>query len=188
MARRHRFRAVVVAWVLGSGLAAVGTAWACVPQPLVTISPRASGPVGSRVTVNVVGISNNATNEIRWIGIDGPQLGTGNGAVFSTTVTIPSAPDGLYAVVVLERMADGSVGSTGRAAFLVTAAGGAGPASARSDPIVPATHRSSSGASLAFATGAVGLLAGAAGGVLLTRRRRRGGSASPEPGSASGST
>lgn len=113
--------------LLLSAAIAVGVAlpaWACVPQPLVTIEPAASGPAGSEVTVE--GVALNGRVEVRWNAIDGPLLATGSGPEISAAVAIPSVSPGLYSVVVVEREPGGGLGSSGRAAFLVTGDGGPG--------------------------------------------------------------
>lgn len=108
----------VFAVILIAVLFVGGGASACVPQPLITLQPQASGPVGTQVTVNALAV--NGPAEIRWNGVDGERLGDGTGPAFLAAVTIPDVPAGLYSIVVLERQADGSVGSTGRASFEVT--------------------------------------------------------------------
>lgn len=113
--RTKRFLAVPC---MALGIYGVSAAWACVPQPLVTMQPRSSGPSGSSITLQVLSITGRA--EIRWNAVDGARLGDGTGPSFSTLIHIPDVPAGLYSIVVLERQPDGSVGSTGRAAFEVT--------------------------------------------------------------------
>lgn len=109
--------AVVLA--VGVVAAVVSTAWACVPQPLVTLAPSARGPAGSQVTVNGYALKNPA--EIRWNAVDGPLLGEAQGPVFSVPVRVPAVKEGLYVVVVLEREPNGALGSTTQASFEVTA-------------------------------------------------------------------
>ena len=152
------------------------SAWACVPQPLLTLLPRASGAPGSQVTVDAVAVGDRA--EIRWNGIDGPRLADGTGPSFSTAVTIPEVPPGLYSIVVIERQPDGSVGSTGRASFQVTQPDGqALPRTG--DGAVRTTDASARGRSspdpvpVALISGGAGLLLGAVGGAQLAHRRRR---------------
>lgn len=153
------------------GVVTAAMAWACVPQPLVAIQPRASGPAGSQVTVQASAV--NGDVELRWNGIQGPELGKATGPSFSLPVTIPQAPEGLYAIIAVERLADGSARSTGRAAFLVTGAGSPAPAPAALPP-PPAKDTTTGGPSAGvLALAALGLLgAGAAGGALATRRRK----------------
>ena len=100
-------------------LVSAGMAWACVPQArLVSLQPRSSGKAGSQVTVSGLGFDPGRA-EIRWNDADGPLLGTASGPNFSVQVTIPEAPEGLYAIVVLSRAATGGVGNAGRAAFQI---------------------------------------------------------------------
>lgn len=160
---------VVVALALLSG-----GAWACVPQPLITLTPMASGPPGTEVTVN--GYAINGQAEVRWNALDGPLLADALGPVFSVPIVVPEAEEGLYGLIVLERAADGSLGSTARAAFEVTGEpSSAAPADTTTPPESPTTGAASSGASVPAglaAAGAVGLLAlGGAGGAALARRR-----------------
>jgi hypothetical protein len=114
--------------------------------------------------------------EIRWNGSAGPELAKTNGPTFSTEVTIPESPEGLYALIVLARKADGSLGNTGTAAFQVKAEN-----NPNADPqAADTTHRepedsSSSSTNLAqlaaaFAGGVVTLALGMAGGVFFARR------------------
>ncbi len=147
-------------------------AWACVPQPLISVQPRASGPSGSDVTVEALAVSGAA--EIRWNGVDGPLLATATGPSFSVPVSLPDAPPGLYAIVVFERGADGSVGSSGRAAFQIT--GDADQSSAVMQPAPPGPPSSPGRSSFAPAPAALALagaglvIAGGLGGALLSRR------------------
>lgn len=120
-------RLALLLWAAVAIATAVPT-WACVPQPLVTIEPSASGPPGSEVTVEVMAVSGRA--EIRWNAVDGPLLATGSGPQLSAPVAIPPVPPGLYTVVVVEREPGGGLGSSGRAAFLVTDGGDSDGASA----------------------------------------------------------
>ncbi|MEJ7763992.1 MAG: hypothetical protein WKF86_00690 [Acidimicrobiales bacterium] len=149
-------------------LAGTSAGWACVPQPLLTLTPVASGPEGTEVIVNAYSVSGRA--EIRWNAIDGPMLGTGQGPVFSVPLKVPSSAPGLYTVLLLERGPGGALGSTGRAAFQVT--GGTQPAPG---PFTTATHapspRSSSVTASKVLAGAGLLAVGAIGGAIVVRRR-----------------
>lgn len=114
--------------ILWAGLAFVGAgwgvAWACIPQPLVSVDPRASGPAGA--TVNVVG-SNFPSGEVevRWNSVQGELLGkvSSGGSQVSVSIDIPQTGEGLYALIVFIRSPSGGIGSSARAAFEVTAAG-----------------------------------------------------------------
>ncbi len=158
-----------------------GAAWGCVPQPLIALSPQASGPPGSRVTVNALAITGLA--EIRWSTFDGPQLGTAMGPNFSVEVTIPEASAGLYAIIVVERSPDGGLGSTGRAAFEVTGASSFGSDSSTSSSgrssgtsptnSTPALSPPSVSGTLLVAGGASLVAIGAVAGSVLSKRGHR---------------
>lgn len=171
-------------WLTLWCLAVIGgasAAHACVPQPLIVLSPQASGPSGSRVTVN--GLAVEGTVEIRWNAVDGPQLGEARGPNFSGEVVIPEASEGLHAIIVAERRPDGGLGSTGRAAFYVT--NGANSDSRQStssrDENLEASAATASGDSSSSPPSAATLLVGGASlvavgalaGGILTRRHRR---------------
>ncbi len=91
-------------------------AWPCVPQPFVTVAPRASGSPGTEVTVEGTGFDSGPA-EIRWNAVDGPRLASTNGPNFSLSVAIPNAPPGLYLLVVLSRGADGGVTQKASSSF-----------------------------------------------------------------------
>ncbi|MDP8932264.1 MAG: hypothetical protein M3O70_27820 [Actinomycetota bacterium] len=170
-----RLAAVVFVGLL---LAAASSAWACVPQPLVTVTPMAAGPPGAEVTVNGYAISGRA--EIRWNALDGPLLATSDGPVFSVPVTIPAVADGLYSLLVLERDPSGALGSTASAAFQVRSQREPPPtpleATATSTDTVAPSARTppTSSASVSAGTAVVGgvalLALGAIGGAIARRR------------------
>lgn len=116
-------RAAAVALLLS--MTGAATAWACVPQPtIVAVQPRASAPAGGQVTVlgdNFDG----APVEIRWNGLQGTLLGTGNGPSFSIPITVPDDEPGLYVLTALSRQPGGGVGGTARASFQIQAGDGA---------------------------------------------------------------
>ncbi len=58
-ARRHAGRLGIVVFVAVVLAGATG-AWACVPQPLITITPVASGPAGAELTVNGYAVNDTA--------------------------------------------------------------------------------------------------------------------------------
>lgn len=127
--RRWQWLALMVLAAVGLVGAGGVAAWACVPQAnLITLAPRSSGPPGTEVTVEGLGLDPGPA-EIRWNAADGPLLGEGNGPVLSVPVTIPDAEEGLYIVVVVARQPGGGIGNTARAAFQVTGADGVGTAS-----------------------------------------------------------
>jgi len=172
---------VAIGLVGAAGIVGTGSlAWACFPQPLVTLKPQGSGPAGSEVTVEVQAVSGDI--EIRWNSATGEKLASAKGPAFSTMVKVPDVPAGLYTMIVLERRADGSQGGTGRTSFQVIGAGGstAPPTSAavagEGGNAAEASSSSSSGSSVpaGLAAGAVaGLLAGGGAAALVSRRRGR---------------
>lgn len=175
---RPIFRIVAAMCFLAS-VGVGGRAWACVPQPLVSLQPTGSGPAGGEVTVNGVSVAGDA--EIRWNGLQGPLLATVAGPAFTSKVKVPAADPGLYTIIVLERTPSGGVGSTGRAAYLVTS-GGPAPAPGAATPPAGteptgeapvATGSRGDGLSpvLAGAGGVVLLALGAVGGLLLSGKR-----------------
>ena len=99
-------------------LVAAPRSWSCVPQPLISLQPSASGPSGTAVSVEAQAIDGPA--EVRWNGVDGPLLARGTGPTFSAPISVPDTSPGLYTVILIERKADGGVGSSARASFLVT--------------------------------------------------------------------
>jgi hypothetical protein len=118
MMRRFSRRWSVLVGLVTLALGTAGVAWACVPQPLISLQPRSSGTAGSEVTVDALALDP-APVEVRWNGLDGQLLATASGPQFSVPVTIPQVPEGLYTIVVFARDRSGAVGSSGRAAFLV---------------------------------------------------------------------
>lgn len=168
--------APVLATVVAIGLLS-GPSWACVPQPFVSISPQASGPAGTQVTVSAVAITGDV--EVRWNNLQGMELGKGTGPMLSAPITIPDVPPGLYSVVILERHPDGGVGNTARAAFLVTGPGGvATPTTVIPEP-KPASSRGGTNVALIVVGGIVLLGAVVAGGALGARGWRRPGRQQP---------
>lgn len=116
--------------------------------------------------------------EIRWNSFDGDLLAAVPGPDFSTPVTIPRDPAGLYTLVVVMRAADGSVANTARAPFDIIESGPARPTAAPAGrpAAAPLAARQGSTASSGRATAGlfVGLLAVAlASAALVTARRRR---------------
>lgn len=175
---RHRSRRArrLVGWVAASGPLVVAVvsssiAWACVPQPLITLSPMASGTAGTEVTAN--GYSVNGRAELRWNALDGPLLATAQGPVFSAPVKIPPAAPGLYTVLVLERGASGAIAGTGRAAFEVTSDIPPPPSPVQPSTTIAAPRSSSTSvpAGAAALGGAALLTLGALGGTVAARRR-----------------
>jgi hypothetical protein len=114
--------------------------------------------------------------EIRWNAIDGPELARTSGPDFSTEVTIPSAPTGLYAIMVISRSQGGDVAAAVATPFALSDA--AAPGAAVANPT--ARSGASSGPSnVALALGGFAVLVvGGLLGMLLSGRRRR---AQPQP-------
>lgn len=109
---------VVVLVILGVLLVSAASLSACVPQPIIWLQPKASGPPGTEVAVS--GSSFNADPiEVRWNALDGPQLGGAEGPEFSTSFLVPEAPPGLYVVVALSRDRNGTVSSRATSSFEV---------------------------------------------------------------------
>lgn len=130
-------------------LAGTASAWACVPQPGILVQPTSSGAAGTEVTI-IGKAFGDAMAEIRWNALDGELLGALPGPDFTTSVTIPQAPPGLYTLIAIVRGADGSVADTARAPFEVVEAGAsvgsaAGPANSPLTSPSPAPERASSG-------------------------------------------
>lgn len=114
---------VAACGILGVALGGASLASACVPQPnLVVLQPRSSGPPGTEVTVEGVGLDPGPA-EVRWNGAGGPLLGEATGPSFSVPVKIPEASPGLYIVVVVSRQPGGGIGNTGTVGFQVTGRG-----------------------------------------------------------------
>lgn len=154
---------------------AVALAWACVPQPLlVVLQPRASGPAGTAVQVQVIGFDRGAV-EVRWNAADGPELARSTGPDFTADIVIPDAAPGLYSVVVLARQAGGGIGNAVTSAFHVTeerdAPHAAVPPTAPEREVTPARAAPRSRVPL-LATGIAILAVGGIGAFGLARRRQ----------------
>lgn len=157
----------VMAAVAGVG---ANTSWACVPQPVIEISPMSSAPSGTKVTLDGLRFGSDPV-EVRWGTFDGPLLGRGTGPNFSADVTIPPAPAGLYTIVAFSRAADGSVGVAAQAVpFQVTEPGGA---AARSPASTSSPHHGHSMPVELIGALLVALVLGALIGGLVTRRGRK---------------
>ncbi|MDQ6948420.1 MAG: hypothetical protein M3256_19720 [Actinomycetota bacterium] len=150
-----------------------GPGWACVPQPVVSLSPSSFGPAGSQVTIQGLRFGGGPV-EVRWNGLDGQRLGDTGGTQFSLPVTIPAAPEGLYVLTVLSRGNDGVVADNAVVPFQVVDPGALskGP-SASATPI----RRSTTGVSSATTTillvlaTALGIVGGGTAGALTAHRR-----------------
>lgn len=169
-------RKVLGVVVAGAMLALGGTwAWACVPQPYLSLQPLSSGPPGTRVTVE--GLAFPGPVELRWNAIDGVEVGRGAAGSFSVEVVVPKVPEGLYGLLGVVRGRSGDVGIVARTVFQVTETSPRRPG-ARSKTrgkVMAERHQASPGTSTAGRlVAAAGLLgSGMAGGVLLGTRRRR---------------
>lgn len=158
-------------------------AWGCVPMPLlVTLKPAWSGPAGTEVTVEGLGFDPGPL-EVRWAASDGPTLASVQGESFSARVTIPDVEPGLYAIIVLSRGTDGSVGNTGTASFQVIGNGdadvaiGDGGQWSGTKSKAPADEKDDDSTdaglvALAASGGGALVLLGGLVGAFLTRRRR----------------
>lgn len=160
---------VLVAALIYAG----STAWACVPQPILSIEPLASALPGARFSVAGERFSAGVL-EVRWNGLDGPLLAGGSGPSIHAEVAVPEVPPGLYTVFGFNRGSDGTVGVVARSAFEVlgrdTAVG---------------TTRSAKHSSSSSWPAAAGLLGAgfvlAIAGFLAGRGRRRSSAAAPAP-------
>ena len=84
-------------------------AYACFPsRTFITLQPKAEGQAGGPLTVKGYGLEG-ASLEIRWNGIQGPQLGSVTGSDFESNVTIPAEARGLNSIVVVGRSEDGTL-------------------------------------------------------------------------------
>ena len=155
-------------WVLTAS-----TSWACVPQPLLSILPRSSGEPGQAVTLE--GLHFSGRVEIRWNTIDGPLLASPIGSPFSVATTVPEAPEGLYALVALERDQAGGIVGVTRSAFEITSMKDDDSTFPVTTPTSITAGRSSTSTPLAAGLGAVGgvvvFLFGSYCGARFTRRR-----------------
>lgn len=166
---RRRLLALEIVVVLMVPRAAV---FACAPQPMLSVQPRASAAPGTQVTVE--GTNFEGQVELRWNGLDGALLASSTGA-FVVTIATPEAPDGLYALVALERKQDGSIGGVARTPFQVA---WVNPITPTSPPRTTTFSDADQSSSKFFAVGwmisgaIVLLLTGAVLGARTTRRRR----------------
>lgn len=168
-----------VAVAVAAATAAVATgAWACFPLPVLSVQPRASGPVGAQMTVEGVDFGEGVGTEVRWNALDGPLLGRGPNDRFRVPVTIPAAEDGTYVIVALSRRVDGSVGVKAAAAFQVESNLPTGPAPPAADRAAdgdaapgPTKLSTAAIAGLALTGGALFTVGGVAGACLARRKR-----------------
>lgn len=172
---QSRKRAVMAISLLALPVGGASWASACVPVPLISLQPRASGPAGAQVKVDGIDFAGGVT-EVRWNALDGPLLARGSAGNFTVSVTIPPAEDGFYSIVALVRMPDASVGVKAVTPFQVTA--GAPRVSApglkapTDRPSAPSTSVSRAVPAGLAAGALAGFFAGGVGAVLLTRRWR----------------
>ncbi len=163
-------RAVLTAVVLLVAVVAGASAWACVPQPMIaSVQPRSSAAPGAQVTVVGENFSGSPV-EIRWNGLQGPLLGTGNGPSFAVPVTVPDEAPGLYLLTALSRQPGGQVGDVARTSFQVQGAAGEAATAPAAQPAPPAAEPSRAGV---LVGGAVGVFAAGALVMLLYTRLRR---------------
>ncbi|MDQ6950015.1 MAG: hypothetical protein M3256_28170, partial [Actinomycetota bacterium] len=146
----------------------VSGAWACVPQPVLTVRPASSGFSGQQVTVDGIGFGSGPV-EIRWNDVTGEELATASGPSFSAAVTVPMVPDGLYVLFGLSRSRDGGIDSLSRSEFLVSG-GNVDPSGRLRTSGRTATV--ATGAGLLLYAGAVAAGAGLLGGLIAAHRCR----------------
>lgn len=169
---RYRCHVAVISFLVAAAVAGLAAAAsACVPQPLLAVEPRASGPAGTELTVSARDVPG-MTSEIRWNGAEGPVLARAESKQdFSVSVTVPDVDPGLYALIVIGRSTEGGVAGTGRAAFLVT--DGNGNSAPSAEPRTTGAREGTESSAVGLALGGAGLLVlGGIGGGFLTRRRR----------------
>ncbi len=171
---RVRWSLVGVAVCAGMVLVSAAAVWACVPlRSFVTVRPQASGPPGTPVSVVGLGFTEGDGVEIRWNGVDGPELGTAVGPDFTADVKVPDASEGLYSLIVVSRGQNGVLGATASTTFLVTgpalsdgrARAGLGPRPTTATP--PGSRSSTPG----FVWAVLGLVIGGTTVALVARRR-----------------
>lgn len=155
-------------------LATAASAWACFPQPYLVLRPQASGPAGSRITVEGRNFAGGQT-ELRWNAIDGQLLGGADQPSFSKEIAIPRAHDGLYTVLALTREASGGIGAVAPAQFQVTSSEPGGTHGAATPPAAASTDTARRSGRLSPVAGVAGaavtLLLGGLAGAKLTKRR-----------------
>lgn len=152
----------------------VGPGWACVPQPLISLQPSASGPPGSQLALTGLAFGQGPV-EVRWNAVDGPLLAQGSGPTISGPINVPQTPEGLYSIIAFNRAPDGTVGSSSRASFQVTAAGTPTTTQASSPATsveVPPPSKGGNSRSGTLFTGLAALVTGVVVGATLMRRRR----------------
>jgi hypothetical protein len=155
---------VVVLTLAGTGARAL----ACVPQPYILVQPRASGPAGA--TVEIVGANFEMDEaELRWNGLDGVLLAKASGSSFSTSVTIPDEPEGLYTLLAISRGAQGEIFEVARTPFSVTSTGLDDAEESSPSP----TESGSSSPVLPMLAGAGLVVLAGAGGAVIARRSPR---------------
>ena len=118
-------------------LATVSLAWACVPQGSGTLDPP-SGPAGASATVTVSGFPPGPI-EVRWNGLSGRLLASGNGPTVPITIPADAAP-GTYTVIAAAT-GDHAEHSAARMPFTIPGAGdpppGGGPPPDDPPPTTP---------------------------------------------------
>ena len=176
--RRAQHRPITVAsivWataVVSGIVMAAARAAACVPQPLIWVQPKASGPSSSQVTLDGIAFSPGPV-EIRWNTIDGPLLLTADGPTFNAVIAIPPSQPGQYALLAFSRDQNGAVGVSARAAFTVTDGSGTSVPPVIGSDRSPRTaaqgsHTISAGAA-AVGGAAIAIIAGALGGAVVRK-------------------
>lgn len=171
--RRRRYLSLLPA--LSTLLLAAGAshAWACVPQPLLFLEPRSSGPVGSEIVVRGINFGPGQT-EVRWSGPQGILLATGPGGQISIPISIPASEPGLYLLTVITRDGVGAIDTSAVSSFEVL------PDNARNaeqgqaaPPVAPPESRTrppseeTNGSGMPLSVAGLGMLGGVVGGTAL---------------------
>lgn len=167
----RQFWAVTVSLAVSVPLSMAAAAYGCaLPKTLLVIGSRSSGPPGSEVMVQGIGLAE-APVELRWNATDGPTLTTTSGPDFRMPVTIPQVEDGLYSVVAVARLRDGGISNLASTPFQVQRSALAQSVGRSSEDSSPAVSRRSAGTGAIGGMLVVSFVAGVAGALLFTRRR-----------------
>lgn len=174
--RRIRITGIAVT---ASAVMLIGAAiaWACTPSAYLYPVNPGRGPAGAEVTLRG-GQFGTGPVEIRWASESGRLLTTTMGPEFTTTVTIPDRPEGVYYLVAVARdPANPSIVLGRRAeAFEITTnprAEARAAASSWADSRQPAGEEGGFPAAMAMAVGLGLMTAGAALSALVFVRRRK---------------
>lgn len=170
---------LAVTALAGAVLVAVGTAWACTPQPRsFAVNPDLAAP-GQAAEVVGQGMPARSLVEVRWNDLQGAIIGSAfanDKGDFKASVTVPETRPGMYAVVFT---ADTGGVAAGRLAFAVGTPGQRTPSDTPGlwdSPVGGAASPSGSGSGFMLGAGLLGLglvaLATGAATVCVGGRRR----------------